>query len=219
MSQSTTNGGSRHCRSRRARSMRWPPARSDPLSVRRRSMRGPRMRWTIAPRRYFETVDGEPGDGLAGLRLLGNCHLLEILAAQDFHPRMRESRIEVERARLLLAPALAFHLVEHRFGQTAEARLLRFLVGRTRDLLEHQLHQLLEHLRLLPEDMECLVENLLVLASLDEDSMQCPIEVHARPQRPRLRRVQRIDHMAGTDRQPRFAQHARKMHDVESQAP
>ena len=46
----------------------------------------------------------------------------------------------------------------------------------TGDLLEHELHELFQHLRLLPEDMERLVENLLVLAPLHENGMQRPVE-------------------------------------------
>src|SRR5687767_10810455 len=174
------------------------------------------MRGAKAPRRDFHAMDIEPGDRLLRLRLLGHRHLLEILAAQDFHGRMREGRVEIERVWLLLAPALAFHLVEHRFRQAAEARLLRLVVSWPRDLLEHQLHELLEHLRLLPEDMEGLVEDLLVLATLHEYGVQCPIEVLARFQRPCLRRIERIDHMTGPDGEARLAQHASEMHDVES---
>ena len=105
-------------------------------------------------------------------------------------------------------------LIEHRFRQAAKARLLGAIVGRTRDLVKQQLHELFEHLRLLPEDMEGLVEQFLLVAPLHEDGMQRPIEIFARPQGARHGGIERIDHMARTDRQAGLAQHARKMHDV-----
>src|SRR5438552_15813881 len=162
------------------------------------------MKRPETPRPHLEPVYPEACDGKARLCLLGDRHLLEILGAQDFQGRMRESRVEIKRPRFLLAPAPAFHLVEHRFGEAPEAGLLGLLISGPRDLLEHQLHQLFQHLRFLPEDMESLIEDLLVLAPLYEDGMQRPVEILARSERAGLRRIERVDHLAGPDRPARL---------------
>jgi hypothetical protein len=94
-------------------------------------------------------------------------------------------------------------LVEHRFGQAAEARLLAVLVRLAGDLRVHQLHQLLQHLRLLPEHMKGLVEHLPLVAALHEHRMQRPVEVLARcKQATRHRGIQRIEHAPGPTGMP-----------------
>ena len=67
-----------------------------------------------------------------------------------------------------------------RFGQAPEPGLLGLLAGIAGHLMEEQLHQLLQHLGLLPEDVEGLVEDLALVAPLHEDGVQRPVEVIAR---------------------------------------
>ena len=116
---------------------------------------------------------------------------------------------------LLFALAPGIDLVEHRFCQAAEARLLRLFFGGPGDLMEQQLHQLLQHLGLLPKDVKGLVENLPVLATFDEHRMKRPVEVLARAERPATRGIEGIEYVAWPDREPRLAQHAREVHDVD----
>jgi len=135
----------------------------------------------------------------------------------EFRPqRQREAVVkqrQVDRLRLVQHAGE----VEHGFRQAAEAGFLRLLVRRPRDLLEHQLHQLLQHLGLLPEDVESLVEDFGLFAPFHEDGMQRPVEILTRTQRPGLRRIERVDHMAGADGKARLAQDPREMHDVEGE--
>ena len=89
-----------------------------------------------APREEFAALQAQARDGLLGLHLLGQRHLLEILGAQDVIGGRREGRVKLQHLRFFLAAALRFVLVEHGFRQPAKARILRLFAGGAGDLLE-----------------------------------------------------------------------------------
>jgi hypothetical protein len=102
------------------------------------------------------------------------------------------------------------------FGDAAGARLFAGLPPV--DLRQEHRHHALEQLRVAPEDVEGLVEDLELLAPAEEDARQGPVEVVA-PLDPRdLERAHRVEHPVRADRQSRRAQHAREVHHVFGEA-
>jgi hypothetical protein len=78
---------------------------------------------------------------------------------------------------------------------------------------EHR-HDALEQLRVAPEDVEGLVVDLELLASVEEHAGECPVEIIAPLDPGDFERTHRVDHPVRPDRQARGAQHPREMHDV-----
>ena len=80
------------------------------------------------------------------------------------------------------------------------------------------MHHPLEQLRIAPEDVEALVEQLALVAPVHEHRMQGPVEILAAREPHRLDRPQRLDHPPRADRQPRRAQGAGEVHHVAGEA-
>ena len=104
-----------------------------------------------------------------------------------------------------------------RFGETPRHLGASILFGLDANLGQHQRHHLFEQIGVAPEDMKGLVEDQPLVRPIDEDRVQCPIEVAAIGDADRPDRIDRIDDLAGTDRQPGRAQGAREMHQIGEQ--
>src|SRR5690606_9254776 len=85
---------------------------------------------------------------------------------------------------------------------------------RYRDLGQHGRHHPVEQLRIAPEDMECLIEQFALVATVYEHRVQCPVEVVARTETDRFDRPDGIDDAARSDWQDGSAKHPAKQHDV-----
>jgi len=98
------------------------------------------------------------------------------------------------------------------FGDAARVRFFPGLPAV--DLRQEHRHHALEQLRVAPEDVERLVVDLELLAPVEKNGSEGPVEVVA-PLDPRdLERAHRVEHPVRADRQSRRAQHAREVHDV-----
>ena len=80
------------------------------------------------------------------------------------------------------------------------------------------MHHPLEQLRVAPEDVEALVEQLALVAPVHEHRVQRPVEILAAPEAHRLDRPQRLQHPPRPDRQPGRAQGAGEVHHVAGEA-
>ena len=91
------------------------------------------------------------------------------------------------------------------------------LLGLDADFRQHQPHHLLQQIGVAPEDVKGLVENQPLVRPIDENRMQCPIEVAAvgDPDCPDC--LGRVDDFAGTDGQSRRPQGAGKVHQIGDQ--
>ena len=69
-------------------------------------------------------------------------------------------------------------------------------------------------MRVTPEKLERLIEQDLLLVTLDQHRFQRGTKVFAPVDTDRLDRFQRRDHLGRSDRQPRLAQHPREMKDI-----
>jgi hypothetical protein len=110
-------------------------------------------------------------------------------------------------------------LVEQCLRQSPLRSLPLIVVCRPADLLEQQLHQLLDHFRLSPEDVERLLEQLLMLMPLYENRMEPPVKVILGAQAPSLRCIERIKHLTWSNRQAGTPQNTGEMHDVLGEPP
>ena len=79
---------------------------------------------------------------------------------------------------------------------------------------QQQLHHALEQARIAPVQVEGLIEQRLMLVSLDQHRFQSGAEILAPLDAHRLYRFQCNDHLGRSDRQARSAQHTREMEDV-----
>ncbi len=95
-----------------------------------------------------------------------------------------------------------------RRGPSASARRRAISCGAARRCRsgQQQLHRLLEQIGLAPEDVEGLVEQLALVAPVDEHRVQGPVEVGAAAEPDRLDRADRIEHLARADRHAGGAQ-------------
>jgi len=78
---------------------------------------------------------------------------------------------------------------------------------------EHR-DQLFQETPALPEDLERLIEQEAMLVLLDEDGVQCRVEIAAIAETRRLHRGDRVEHRAGAERHARLAQRAGEIDDV-----
>ena len=90
-------------------------------------------------------------------------------------------------------------------------RLRRLLALQRR---QEQMHHPLEQLRVAPEDVEALVEQLALVAPVHEHRVQRPVEILPALEAYGLDRTQRLQHPPRPDRQPRRAQGAGEVHHV-----
>ncbi len=116
--------------------------------------------------------------------------------------------------------ALARRLVRvQRLGEAAQhlgALLLRHLDIHLR---QHEREHLFQQLGIAPEDVKGLVEQHPLVRPVDEDGMQCPVEVAPVGDADRLDRGDGVEHLARPDRQPRRPQGAGEMHQIGDQPP
>ncbi len=103
----------------------------------------------------------------------------------------------------LLAVAVARLL--QRLGEAAAHLLALLLIGQ-RDLGQHHAEHALEQLGIAPEDVERLIEQLALVAAIDEDGVQRPVEIAAALEPDGAHGLDRGEHLARTDRQARGAQ-------------
>ena len=103
----------------------------------------------------------------------------------------------------------------HRFGETRWQRRLG-LRGRNAAVYfrQQQLQHALEQLRVAPEKVERLIEQYLLLVTLDQHRLERGAKVFPVVDTDRLDRFQRRDHFGRADRQPCLAQYPREMKDV-----
>ena len=65
--------------------------------------------------------------------------------------------------------------------------------------------------------MERLVEHFVLVAPVNEHRVQRPVKIRSVADADRTNGVNPIEDLAGSDRQPSYAQNAPKMHDVRDQ--
>ena len=85
------------------------------------------------------------------------------------------------------------------------------------DLWQEDAHHPLKESGVLPENMKCLIEELVLVLTVHENSVQGPVEIAAVADPDGHHRVGRVDDLAGADRHARGAQNAPEMHDVWSE--
>ncbi len=157
----------------------------------------------------------QPADQRLRLLDLGRRHLLEVLVLQDLAGGEAERRIELERRLgILLRLVLAGPFFRTKRLGKASRELFAGRRLAPLELRQQQLHHLLEQVGLAPEDVKGLVEQLALVAPVDEHRVQRPVEVDAAADPDRLDRPDRVQNLARPDRQPGRPQHAREMHDV-----
>ena len=133
-----------------------------------------------APRAHFRDGQPELRDHPLGLGQLGGGHGLEVGALQQFALGYGEGGVQLHlpllRVRRFLSRPGAR---EQRFGHSIGRRGLR-PPGRGRPGLGNisAMHAL-EHARVAPEDVEGLVEQLELLAAIEEQRRQRPVEIVA----------------------------------------
>jgi hypothetical protein len=66
--------------------------------------------------------------------------------------------------------------------------------------------------------VKSLIEELALVAAVDEDGEECPVEIGAAFDPDGTHCLDRGEHFAGPDRQPRGAQGAAEIHDVREKA-
>ncbi len=106
-----------------------------------------------------------------------------------------------------------------RFGEAPRHLGAAILFGLDPNFRQHQPHHLFQQIGIAPENVKGLVENQPLVRPVDEDRVQCPIEVAPVGDPDRLDRLDRVDDFAGADRQTGRAQGARKMHQIGEQRP
>ena len=106
-----------------------------------------------------------------------------------------------------------------RFGEAPCHLGAPILFGLDPNFRQHQPHHLFQQIGVAPENVKGLVENQPLVRPVDEDRMQCPIEVAPVGDPDRLDRLDRVDDLAGADRQTGRAQGAREMHQIGEQRP
>ncbi len=82
------------------------------------------------------------------------------------------------------------------------------------DLREEHRHDALEELRIAPENVERLIVDLELLAPVEKNARERPVEIVAPLDSGDLQRPYRVEHPVRPDRQPGGAQHPREMHHV-----
>ena len=151
---------------------------------------------------------------------LGRGHLLEVLALQDLPLGKAERGVELDGRRLGILGHLTLARLFLGTEGVGEAPAQLLLIRPVElDLGQQQLHHPLEQIGLAPEDVERLVEQLALVAAVDEHRMQRPVEVAAPAEADRLQRAQAIEHLARPDRQPRRPERTGEMHDVDREPP
>src|SRR5262249_54958760 len=116
--------------------------------------------------------------------------------------------------RLLSGPLAGPGVLEHRLADPALAGPFRPVDSFAAGALEEQLHQLLDHFRPSPENVESLVENDRMLVTAHQYRMERPVEIGAVGERALLRRIDGVEHLARPDRQAALPQETRKVHDI-----
>jgi hypothetical protein len=145
---------------------------------------------------------------------LGGGHRIEVRLAQRLALGPTHLRIDLDALALRRRLGLALRL-EQRLGQASVLRRRRrrstLLLA---DLRQQHAHHLPEQVRVLPEDVERLVEQCAMLGAIDQAAMQGGVEVTARGQPGDLQRIERQQHAVGADGHTRRAQDASEVHDV-----
>ena len=188
--------------------------------MRRRSTREPRGSGGEAAGRHLHDRQAQAGELAAGGGQLLGRHLLEVLALQLLAGGPGEERVDLDRRLLLLLGlGLARPLLgRHRLGDATAHLLLLGLGLVALELRQEELHHALEELRVAPEDVEALVEQLALVAPVHEHGVQRPVEILAPLEADGLQRAKRLDHAARADRQAGGAERAGEVHDVAGEA-
>ncbi len=212
-----TRGGGRV--RRRLRRSAMMPARAHRRAERRPHV-GPRAAGIgdEAPRRHFHVGEAHALDRRFGARQLVERHLLEIHAAQQLAVGEGHRGVELDLLLALVVLVAVAVAGVHRLGEAAD-HLLAVARARRLELRQEQRHHLLEELRIAPEDVEGLVEDLALVALVDEDGVQRPVEILPVGDPDRLHRLDRGEQLAGADRQPGGAQRAREIHQIGKKMP
>ena len=217
MSHSTTSGGGRRRGLLRFSSIR-PPERSAARIVARRSARRAVPVGGEAAGRHVLHRQAQPRDRGLGARQLVERHLLEIHAAQLLAVGKGHDRVDFGLDLLGLAGRLAAVRVQC-LGEPPRHLGAAVLFGLDPQFGQHQPHHLFQQIGVAPEDVKGLVENQPLVRPVDEDRVQCPIEVAPVGDADRPDRIDRVDDLAGPDRQPGRAQGAREMHQIGDEPP
>ncbi len=176
MSHSTTSGGGRRAPALALQRDDARRERSWARSVARMSVREPRGSGGEAPGRQRRRA-AAPCACIAALapRHLRVRHLLEIHLAAA--PRASEKVMAASSSISVSSRRPGRRLAGgQRLGQ-APVHLLGRRDLRQREARQQQPHHLFQQLRIAPEDVEGLVEQLALVAAVDEDGVQRPVEI------------------------------------------
>ncbi len=84
---------------------------------------------------------------------------------------------------------------------------------------QHEREHLFQQLGVAPEDVEGLVEQYPLVGAVDEDGVQCAVEIAPIGDADRLDGGDRVEHLARPDWHAGGAQGAREMHQIGDQPP
>ena len=180
-------------------------------SVARMSMRRPSG--SGRKRRVGTGLIGKRSAAIAPLRLgqLVRRHVLEVHLLQHLLGREGENRVELDLDVLLVFLFLRQARGDGLARPAARRRRLRLgqLVGPHDRPLDRALHP-----DFTPEEPERLVEEVVLIAPLDEHRVERPVEIAAADGVDRLDGAHRLDGLAGPRRQAGATQAAHEVHDV-----
>ncbi len=211
-----TSGGGRRRRLLRFSAMR-PPERSWAPEARAHVGAGAARVGREAARRHIGQRQHHAPDRRLGGFDLGAGHLLEIAPVQHLAVGEGHRRVELDLLLARLVGVAGARLLQ-RLGEAPVHLLALLLVGQ-HHLRQHHAEHALQQLGVAPEDVEGLIEELALVAAIDEDRMQRPVEIAAAFDPGGAHGFDRGQHLARPDRQPRRAQRAREIHDVFQEPP
>ena len=167
----------------------------------------------VAPRRHRLDRQPERRDRPLRLRQLVRRHVLEVHLLQHFLGREGEHRVELD-LDVLLGSFRPLRAVRGRDGLAgAPARRRRLRLGQPVGGHDRPLNRALQA-DLAPEQPKGLVEEVVLIAPLDEHGVERPVEIAAPDGVDRLDGAHRLDGLAGPRRQAGAAQAPHEVHDV-----
>ena len=216
-----------HHQGRRARA---PPALHEPDEVAPRAARRAQCgahvgalagdRRTVAPGRNLVHRQAHAAHFLARRPHLVRRHLLEVLVLQDFVLAPRHDGVDLYFLRRLSGVVGLRLRLPRRQGFGDAAR--QFLVGGQPLFAAHcrqdEPHHALQDVGVAPEHVKGLVEQVALIAPVDEDGVQGPIEIATALDTDRGDGAHGVDHPSWPDGQPRRPQHPGEVGDVFHQA-